>query len=134
MSKASKYSKTNLREVDPSKYPALSNYTKAEIWREIGPGGLYLVSLLAEELELKSGSWVLDLGCGSAESSIYLANNYKVKVVAVDLWNDSASNARKIENRGQRGKIIPLKEASRAHIEIIESKAKGKMVLEITKS
>lgn len=32
------------------------------------------------------------------------------------------------------GKIIPLKEASRAHIEIIESKAKGKMVLEITKS
>ena len=109
MSEASDYLKTNLRKIDQSKYPALSNYTKAEIWREIGPGGLYLVSLLADELRLRPGSLVLDLGCGTAESSIYLAENFKVNVVAVDLWNDPACNARKIESRGQRGSIIPLK-------------------------
>ena len=101
--------KTRLREVDKSKYPALIKYSKAEIWRDIGPGGLYLVSLLADELGLRPGSWVLDLGCGTAESSIYLAANHKVNVVAVDLWNDPAFNARKIEIRGQRGSIIPLK-------------------------
>ena len=45
--------KTTLREVDKSKYPELSNYTKDDIWRDIGPGGLYLVSLLAKELSLR---------------------------------------------------------------------------------
>jgi len=98
-----------LREVDKSKYPELSNYTKDEIWREIGPGGLYLVSLLAKELSLAPNSVVLDLGCGSAQSSLYLANKYRAKVIAADLWTDPAENARRIESRGHRGAIIPLR-------------------------
>ena len=72
--------KTTLREVDQSRYPELSKYTKEDIWRDAGPGGLYLVSLLAKELGLLPDALVLDLGCGSAESSLYLADNYKVKV------------------------------------------------------
>jgi SAM-dependent methyltransferase len=96
-----------LREVDKSKYPALSNYSKNEIWRDIGPGGLYLVSLLAQELDLRPGSVILDLGCGAAESSLYLADNFEVKVVAADLA-DPTGNARKIEERGHRGDIIPI--------------------------
>ena len=98
--------KTTLREVDKSKYPELSNYTKDDIWRDIGPGGLYLVSLLAKELSLRPNSLVLDLGCGSAESSFYLADNFKARVVAVDLWRDPTDNTRKIENRGHRGNIF----------------------------
>jgi SAM-dependent methyltransferase len=98
-----------LRQVDISKYPQLRGYTKAEIWRDIGPGGLYLVSLLADDLELKQNALVLDLGCGSAESSIYLTDNYDVRVVAADLWTDPTDNARKIDNRGHRGSIIPLR-------------------------
>ena len=108
MNKSQGEHKMSLREVDQSKYPALRNYTKDEIWRDIGPGGLYLVSLLANELGLRPSSLVLDLGCGSAKSSIYLADNYKVKVVAVDLWSDPTSNASRIESRGQSGNIIPL--------------------------
>ncbi len=99
----------NLREVDISKYPDLSGYTKDEIWKDIGPGGLYLVSRLAKELNLPPGAWVLDLGCGSAESSIYLAEKYNVKVIAADLWRDPSDNASKIEIRGHRGEIIPLR-------------------------
>ena len=60
--------KTTLRKVDRSKYPELRDYTKDEIWRDIGPGGLYLVSLLAKEMDLQPGSLVLDLGCGYAAS------------------------------------------------------------------
>ena len=101
--------KTTLREVDKSRYPELSNYTKDDIWRDTGPGGLYLVSLLAKELMLLPGSLVLDLGCGSAESSLYLADNYKVKVIAADLWRDPTDNARRIESRGHKGNIIPLR-------------------------
>lgn len=100
---------TTLREVDRSKYPELSHLTKQEIWRDIGPGGLYLVSLLARELELARDSMVLDLGCGSAESSLYLADSYKAKAVAADLWEDPTDNARKINARGHRGDVIPLK-------------------------
>jgi SAM-dependent methyltransferase len=101
--------KTTLREVDKSKYPELSKVTKDDIWRDIGPGGLYLVSLLAKELSLRPNSLVLDLGCGSAESSLYLADNFQARVIAADLWRDPADNARKIESRGHRGDVIPLR-------------------------
>jgi cyclopropane fatty-acyl-phospholipid synthase-like methyltransferase len=101
--------KTRLREVDQSKYPELGRYTKEAIWRDIGPGGLYLVSHLAKPLRLQPGAWVLDLGCGSAESSIYLAENFKVNVIAADLWRDPTDNARKIESRGHKDNIIPLR-------------------------
>ena len=97
-----------LREVDKSKYPELQGYTKEKIWRNSGPGGLYLVSLFAKVLDLQPGAWVLDLGCGQAESSIYLAENYHVKVIAADLWTDPGENAGRIENRGFRGQIIPM--------------------------
>jgi hypothetical protein len=43
--------RATLRDVDRSKYPALSDYNKEEIWRDIGPGGLYLVSLAAQALK-----------------------------------------------------------------------------------
>jgi SAM-dependent methyltransferase len=97
------------REVDRSRYPELSHLTKQEIWRDIGPGGLYLVSLLARELELSANSMVLDLGCGLAESSLFLADSYKAKVIAADLREDPTDNARRIEDRGHRGDVIPLK-------------------------
>jgi SAM-dependent methyltransferase len=101
--------KATLREVNKSRYTELRDYTKGDIWRDIGPGGLYLVSLLAKELDLQPSAWVLDLGCGAAESSIYLAKHFKVKVVAADLWQDPSDNARKIESRGYREEIIPLR-------------------------
>ncbi len=101
--------KLTLREVDQSKYSELRSYTKDDIWRDIGPGGLYLVSLLAKELSLEPGSLVLDLGCGSAESSIYLADKYAAKVIAVDLWSDPSDNARRIASREHKSNIIPLR-------------------------
>jgi SAM-dependent methyltransferase len=101
--------KATLREVDRSEYPELNGYTKDDIWRDIGPGGLYLVSLLAKQLSLRPNALVLELGCGAAESSLYLAEKFKVKVIAADLWRDPTDTARRIESRGHRGNIIPLK-------------------------
>jgi SAM-dependent methyltransferase len=59
-------------------------------------------------LDLRPNSLVLDLGCGAAESSLYLAEHYQARVVAADLWADPADNAGKIERRGHRGNVIPL--------------------------
>lgn len=98
-----------LHEVDQSKYPALATYTKDDIWRDIGPGGLYLVSLLANELRLQPNALVLDLGCGAAESSLFLADHFQANVIAADLWTDPTDNARKIDRRGHRGRVIPMK-------------------------
>jgi SAM-dependent methyltransferase len=105
---------TILRTVDRSKYPELSAYSREDIWRDIGPGGLYLVSRLARALDLRPDAWVLDLGCGQAESSLYLAEHYQARIVAADLWTDPADNARKIASRGYRESVIPLRlDASR---------------------
>jgi SAM-dependent methyltransferase len=101
--------KPELRTVDRSQYPELDHLTRPEIWREIGPGGLYLVSRLARRLELQPGAWVLDLGCGAAESSLYLAERYGARVIAADLWTDPADNALKIAERGARDRVIPMR-------------------------
>jgi SAM-dependent methyltransferase len=96
--------RSTLSKVDRRKYPELSGCTRDEIWRGMGPGGLYLVSLLVRELFLAPGSMVLDLGCGTAVSSLFLAETCGARVVAADLWADAAGNAARIESRGQRGK------------------------------
>ncbi len=101
--------KTTLKEVDKSKYPVLTNYNKDDIWRDVGPGGLYLISLLAKKLDLRPGSLVLDLGCGAAEAALYLADNFKATVIAADIGTNPTDNARKIESRGHRNNIIPMR-------------------------
>ena len=73
--------KATLREVDKAKYSELGSYTKADIWRNTGPGEFYLVSLLAKMMRLQPNSLVLDLGCGSVQASVYLADNFKAKVI-----------------------------------------------------
>ena len=100
---------TELGRVDRSHYPELDRLSRTEIWRGVGPGGLYLVSRLARRLELRPGDWVLDLGCGAAESSLYLAERYGARVIAADLWTDPADNAVKIAARGCRDCVIPMR-------------------------
>jgi SAM-dependent methyltransferase len=101
--------KTELGHVDRANYPELSHLSRPDIWRDVGPGGLYLVSRLAKNLALRPGDWVLDLGCGAAESSLYLAERYGARVVAADLWTDPAHNAHKISERGCRDRVIPMR-------------------------
>jgi cyclopropane fatty-acyl-phospholipid synthase-like methyltransferase len=59
-------------------------------------------------MNLKKGDFILDLGCGRGESSIFLAKHFDVKVFAVDLWTSSTVLSQKITKRGFRHKIIPL--------------------------
>ena len=49
----------------------LSEYSNSDIWKEIGPGGLFLATEMARLLNLNNGDLVLDLGGGKGEIPAY---------------------------------------------------------------
>ena len=57
---------------------------------QMGPNALWLMEWLCEELALERGQRVLDLGCGKAMTSIFLAREFGVAVHAADLWMSPA--------------------------------------------
>ncbi len=91
------------------RFPRASNYDGRWILDNMmGPHVLWLAEFLSEALELKPGMRVLDLGCGKAISSIFLAKEFGVRVVAADLWIGPAENARRIEAAGVADKVVPV--------------------------
>jgi ubiquinone/menaquinone biosynthesis C-methylase UbiE len=74
----------------------------------MGPHVLWLAEYLSEALELKPGMRVLDLGCGKGISSIFLAKEFGVQVVAADLWIKPSENARRIEAAGAAASVTPV--------------------------
>jgi SAM-dependent methyltransferase len=74
----------------------------------MGPNVIWLAEWLAEKMELKPGMRVLDMGCGKALSSIFLAKEFGVKVWANDLWISAAENWQRIEEAGLENQICPI--------------------------
>lgn len=97
-----------LRRINRDEYPELQEYSDEDVWRDLGPGGLYLVVKMSRQMNLKNNSIVLDLGCGKGESSIFLAKQFGAQVIAVDLWAKSDFLHQKFQQRGFSTKILPL--------------------------
>lgn len=53
---------------------------------QMGLNQMWLTEWLCEKMSLHSGMRVLDLGCGKALSSFFLAKEYGVQVWAADMW------------------------------------------------
>ncbi|MHC4732157.1 MAG: SAM-dependent methyltransferase, partial [Planctomycetota bacterium] len=70
------------------------------IQNEMGPNVLWITEALCEVMDLRPGMRVLDLGCGKAMSSIFLARECGVQVWATDLWIPATENARRIREAG----------------------------------
>ncbi len=66
----------------------------------MGPNAVWITEFLSEALELKPGMKVLDLGCGKAMSSIFLAREFSVEVWANDLWIPASVNETRIREAG----------------------------------
>lgn len=75
---------------------------------EMGPHVLWLTEFLCEVLDLRAGMRVLDLGCGTALSSIFLAREFGVQVWATDLWVPATDNAQRIREAGFDDQVFPL--------------------------
>src|ERR1044072_4929050 len=52
----------------------------------MGPNPLWLLEDLARDLDLRPGMQVLDLGSGKGATSVFLAREYGVQVVAAGWW------------------------------------------------
>lgn len=78
------------------------------IAHQMGPNVLWLTEFLCEVLDLQPGMRVLDLGCGTALSSIFLAREFGVQVWATDLWISASENAQRIRAAGLADRVFPI--------------------------
>lgn len=75
---------------------------------EMGPTSTWLAEFLLEKIELKPGMKVLDLGCGKALSSIFIAKEFDVQVWATDLWIKPTDNNKRIKECGVEDLVYPI--------------------------
>ncbi len=74
----------------------------------MGPNALWLTEALTQVMELKPGMKVLDMGCGKAASSIFLAKEFGVQVWATDLWIKPTENWARIQEAGLQDQVFPI--------------------------
>lgn len=87
-------------------FPRASSYDPVWVWgNQMGPNVLWLTESLAEVIVLEPGMRVLDMGCGTAISSIFLAREFGVEVWAADLWVPAADNFGRIREAGLIGQV-----------------------------
>jgi SAM-dependent methyltransferase len=90
-------------------YPRAAAYDAMWIHRNLmGPNVLWLTEALTQVLTLEPGMRVLDLGCGAAISSIFLAREFGVHVWAADLWIEPTQNLRRVEEAGVSDRVFPI--------------------------
>lgn len=77
---------------------------------QMGPNALWLLEWLLEAMPLPSGPLrVLDLGCGRALTSVFLARELGARVWAADLWVPPDENWRRAEAAGVGDLVCPLR-------------------------
>ena len=74
----------------------------------MGPNALWLAEALSQVMDLQPGMRVLDMGCGRAVSSIFLAKEFGLQVWAVDLWIGPTENWRRIGEVGVADRVFPV--------------------------
>lgn len=96
-------------------FPRSAAYDEAWVTaNRMGPNVLWLAESLTQRMPLAEGERVLDLGCGKAISSIFLAREFGAEVWATDLWIKPAGNLERIREAGLEGRVHPLYAEARA--------------------
>ena len=97
------------------RFPRSSKY--AFEWIKEGSMGshvLWMTEWLCEHIDLRPGMRVLDLGCGRAKSSIFLAREFGVEVWATDLWIAATENWQRVRDAGLEDRVFPIHADARA--------------------
>ena len=99
----------------PDRYPLTSKYDPTWLLAlDMGPNPLWLLEDLAQNLTLKPGMRVLDLGSGRGATSVFLAREFGVDVVAADLWVDPATAAETFAEAGVARQIEAVRAEAHA--------------------
>lgn len=98
------------------RYPHASAYDPSWVQtNHMRPNVLWLTEALSQLLDLRPGMRVLDMGCGTALSSIFLARGCGVEVWAVDLWIPPHDNLARIREAGLMEQVYALHAEGRAY-------------------
>jgi cyclopropane fatty-acyl-phospholipid synthase-like methyltransferase len=99
-----------LREsMHKAQFPRASRYDPQWLINNVmGPHVLWLAEWLSLRLELTTGMQVLDLGCGRATSSIFLAKEFGATVWAADLWINPTENRQRIAQAGFSDRVFAV--------------------------
>src|SRR5579864_3135884 len=90
-------------------YPRAATYDPRWVLENLmGPNVLWLAEALSQVMDLRPGMRVLDLGCGRAISSIFLAREFDVQVWATDLWIEASDNWERICKAGMQDSVFPI--------------------------
>ncbi len=76
---------------------------------DMGPHPLWLLEDLASDLDLRPGMRVLDLGSGLGATSVFLAREFGVDVVAADLWVDPSAAGAVFAKEGVADRVLPMR-------------------------
>jgi SAM-dependent methyltransferase len=90
-------------------YPRSSHYDlRWVLENQMGPNVLWLTEALTQVMDLRPGMRLLDMGCGKALSSIFLAKEFGVQVWANDLWIPASENWQRIQAADQTDNVFPI--------------------------
>jgi cyclopropane fatty-acyl-phospholipid synthase-like methyltransferase len=105
-----KPTKTELAEaLKLDQFPRSATYDPEwVIENQIGPNVLWLTEFLSQVMKLEPGMRVLDLGCGRATSSIFLAKEFGLQVWATDLWIKASDNWARVRAAGLEDQVFPI--------------------------
>ncbi len=96
-------------------FPRSNGYERPWVLEnQMGPNALWLVEWLSREMSFVPGQRVLDLGCGRAMTSIFLAREFGVTVWAADLWISPDANWRRVVEMGLQNRVFPIRAEAHA--------------------
>lgn len=98
-----------MRLITDEKYPLAAKYSSEWVYEnKMGCQCLWLAESLSRIMTLKPGMRVLDMGCGKALTSIFLAKEFGVTVFANDLWISPSDNWKRICEAGVQNLVFPI--------------------------
>ena len=74
----------------------------------MGPNVVWLTEALTQVTQLQAGTRVMDLGCGKAMSSVFMAREFQLEVWATDLWISASENWQRIREAGMQQRVFPI--------------------------
>lgn len=80
-------------------------FLKSTMW---GPNGMRQAEELASHLKITKNMRILDLGCGTGLSTMYLVRQFGVQVFAADLYMSPTENYERFGDLGIADKAIPI--------------------------